>query len=96
MADETGFSFCEPPHQTGTRWHIRANEGVRYVNGGIPKGHGTALCGLDVAGGWDIATDVSAQVVRALLDRNRDARTGSEQAVHEACASRFLQSVGGA
>ncbi len=61
------FSFCEPSHATVySRVHIRrvGPEG-RKPGGGVPT---LPLCGRDLAHGWDLPSQVTAERVEVTLD----------------------------
>lgn len=56
------LSFCEPVWATTSSLeHIRLLDGPRRLGGGI---EGVALCGFDLARGWDIQGDVTAERIR--------------------------------
>lgn len=57
-----GYAFCEPSWATtSSREHIReVLDGLR-LGGGITE---PALCGADLAGGWDLITPVNTERVR--------------------------------
>lgn len=91
VATTVAYTFAEPVHQTGTRWHIRelGPEGM-HRNGGIPAGH-HGLCNLSLERGWDVDAPVTADGVRQLLARNTEARTAAEQLVCGGCAHEYLR-----
>jgi hypothetical protein len=61
------FAFCEPSWATTRSLeHIREVLGAQLKTGGGI--HGTALCGFDIDGGWDIPTTVTEQRVSRGLD----------------------------
>lgn len=68
------FAFCEPSWATTeSREHIRqvGPEGL-LPSGGIPE---PALCGQDLAKGWDLPAEVTAETVHALASpRDGDGR----------------------
>ena len=60
------YAFCEPVWaSTSSREHIRVvTDGVLHLGGGIDV---PALCGFDLARGWDVPTGVTERrVVRGL------------------------------
>lgn len=61
------YAFCEPVWATtSSREHIREVPGDQLkLGGGITE---PALCGFDLAGGWDIPTGVTEQRVRRGLN----------------------------
>lgn len=68
------YSFCEHVNATPTSpEHLRTvgDEGQKF-GGGVP---GNALCGRDLRFGWDLATPVTDESVRALSSpRSGDGR----------------------
>jgi len=76
--------------QTGTRWHVRVvgADGVLCPHGGLGVDT-VALCGLEMARGWDLSPAVTVDAVRGLLARNKEARPGWE-AICPGCADEYV------
>jgi hypothetical protein len=65
-APTVDYAFCEPVWATtSSRTHIRLVEGGRKLGGGIDS---PALCGFDLARGWDLPRNLDAGVVSRTLD----------------------------
>ena len=86
-------SFSEPVWQTGSRWHIRlvSADGARFPHGGLAS-DAAALCGLELARGWDLSPAVTVEFVRGLQARNESAGPDG-QAVCGGCAAAYLAVV---
>lgn len=67
--------FCEGSWaSTASPWHVRATHGQVFPGGGAPGG---ALCGRDLAGGWDLPdVEVTVDRVASLRDTPHGARPG--------------------